>query len=161
MQNFLYMSQSQCHSSVLSSSVRDQCIRDLCFAVRLISWVLAVLTAFLTTSTQTLPQSWNPSNGKYIFTYVISTLIGKALAQSSCLITLPQVIFCLNDRASAHSKLYSRRQPCFFCEIIRVLDRHSWFFLLWQKGAHKRSPKSTKALQPAAIKVLSSASVIQ
>lgn len=60
----------------------------------------------------------------------------------------------------AARELHSRRQPCFFCEIIRVLDRHSWFFPSWPKGAHKRSPKSTKALQPAAIKVLSSASVI-
>lgn len=42
---------------VLLQSQRDQFIRDLCFAIRLISWVLAVLTAFLTMSTQTLPQS--------------------------------------------------------------------------------------------------------
>lgn len=56
--------------------------------------------------------------------------------------------------------LHSRRQPCFLWEIIRVLHRHSWFFPPWPKGAHKRSPKSTQALQPAAIQGLSSASVI-
>lgn len=158
---FIYITEPTSFFWTILQCQRDQFIRDLGLTVRLISWVLAVLTAFLTTNTQTLPQSRNSSRMKCIFTDAISTLIGKALAQTSCLVILPQVIFRLNDQASAHNKLCSRRQPCFFCEIVSVLDRHSWFFPSWPKGAHKRSPKSTKALQPAAIKVLSSASVMQ
>lgn len=78
---FIYITEPMSFFCVLLQSQRDQFIRDLCFAIRLISWVLAVLTAFLTMSTQTLPQSWNSSKfpGKCIFTYVLPTLIGKAL----------------------------------------------------------------------------------
>lgn len=101
--------------------------------------VLAVLAAFLATSTEALPRSCNPGKGQCIFTHIISASIGKPLAQTSCL-----VIFRLTDQASPHRELYSRRQSCFSCEMIRVPDRHSWFFPSQPKGAHKRSPKSTK-----------------
>lgn len=98
--------------------------------------------------------------GKHIFTSAIWILIGKALALTSCLVT--PIIFHSSDLSKTHSKLYSRRQPWFFCKVIRVLNRHSFFFCFSRpKGAHKRSPKTTKALQPAAIKVLSSASMNQ
>lgn len=98
--------------------------------------------------------------GKHIFTSAIWILIGKALALTSCLVT--PIIFHSSDLSKTHSKLYSRRQPWFFCKVIRVLNRHSFFFCFSRpKGAHKRSPKTTKALQPAAIKVLSSASTTQ
>lgn len=98
--------------------------------------------------------------GKHIFTSAIWILIGKALALTSCLVT--PIIFHSSDLSKTHSKLYSGRQPWFFCKVIRVLNRHSFFFCFSRpKGAHKRSPKTTKALQPAAIKVLSSASTTQ
>lgn len=79
---------------------RDQFIGDLCFPARPISWGIAVLAALLTTSTQALFRAKIQARGS-VFS-VISTLLGKALAQD-----LPQVICHLNDQASAHSELHS------------------------------------------------------
>lgn len=74
--------------------------------------------------------------GKHIFTSTIWILIGKALALTSCLVT--PIIFHSSDLSKTHSKLYSRRQPWFFCKVIRVLNRHSFFFVFHGQREHTK-----------------------
>lgn len=74
--------------------------------------------------------------GKHIFTSAIWILIGKALALTSCLVT--PIIFHSSDLSKTHSKLYSRRQPWFFCKVIRVLNRHSFFFVFHGQREHTK-----------------------
>lgn len=100
-----------------------QSIKDLLFTIRFVSRAFAVLTAFLTKKA-----GFTPDRGKCIFTNAISILISKALALTSCLVTLSQVIFHSTDQAAAHSKLYSRRQPCIF-----------FFFPLWTHQGSKQT----------------------
>lgn len=115
-----------CQSSALPCSTREANAQEICISPLILSVEYLLCLQHFWARTQTFSQSWYSRRGKYIFTSTIWVVIGKALALTSCLVTL--VIFHFNDQSTKHSKLYSRRQPCFSCEVIRVLNRHSFFF---------------------------------